>query len=81
MGVEHQILTLDWDEMPRESKVRMHARLKRYGALLEACQERDVGVLMMAHHQDDQLGGWGVKEIVCTSAIVCLCVICVHAHA
>ena len=71
MGVEHQILTLDWDEMPHEKKVQTHARLKRYGALLEACQERDVGVLMMAHHQDDKLGVWGVC-VQCD----CVCDLC-----
>ena len=56
MGVEHQLLTMDWDTKPPEGKVQVQARDKRYGALLEVCQERDIGVLMTGHHQDDQLG-------------------------
>ena len=65
MGVEHQLLTLDWDTRPPAGKVQMWAREKRYGGLLEVCQERNIGVLMTGHHQDDQLG---VCNKLCTRA-------------
>ena len=72
MGVEHQILTLNWDEKPHEGKVQVQARLKRYGALLEACQERDIRVLMTGHHHDDQLGEWCVKLCMCVHTAFCM---------
>ena len=64
LGVEHHILTLDWEEekggggggLPRRGKLQVAAREKRYPALLQFCKKMDVRSLMMAHHMDDQNG-------------------------
>ena len=64
LGLEHYILTLDWEEwkegegggLPSRGKLQLAAREKRYPALLQFCQKMDIRAVMIAHHLDDQNG-------------------------
>ena len=57
LGAEHHILTLDWGEKPPSpGKVQAQARVKRYNALFQFCQQLGINVVMFGHHFDDQLG-------------------------
>lgn len=52
LGVPHAILTLD---APEPGNISAWARKERYAALLAWAQERNIDVLLTAHHADDQL--------------------------
>jgi tRNA(Ile)-lysidine synthase len=53
LGIPHKILTATWDEKP-ETAVQERAREMRYRLLGEWAREQGIGVLMTAHHLDDQ---------------------------
>lgn len=57
LGMEHSVVTLDWEEGWRR-KTEAVARHRRYPALMEQCRKVGAKVLMMAHSQDDQMGEW-----------------------
>src|ERR1700761_8273989 len=57
MGIEHQILNLDWKghgEPSGLSNLESIARRLRYQALGRACRDRGINSLLLAHHRDDQ---------------------------
>ena len=59
LGLEHHILTLNWDGdggPPSGGKIQEAARMKRYPALLGLCERLSIRNLMVAHHMDDQNG-------------------------
>ena len=58
LGVEHRVVTLDWEEGGRKMTEAV-ARHRRYPVLMEQCRKIGARVLMMAHSQDDQIGGSG----------------------
>ena len=65
LGLEHHILTLNWDDEggpPTHGKVQLAARRKRYPALLGLCEKLKIRNLMVAHHMDDQNGEGGEEE-------------------
>jgi tRNA(Ile)-lysidine synthase len=53
LGVPHTILTATWDEKP-ETAIQERARLMRYRLLGDWARERNLAVLLTAHHLDDQ---------------------------
>lgn len=53
LGVPHEILTLTWDEKPKTG-IQARSRAKRYQALGEWAEKRGLGVLVTAHHANDQ---------------------------
>lgn len=53
LGVPHEILTLTWDEKPKTG-IQARSRVKRYQALGEWAEKRGIGVLVTAHHANDQ---------------------------
>ena len=70
LGVEHQILRLEWDEWKGGQRGRRREGGQRRGELppnyvimekvrrsmLSFCQSMDIRTLMTAHHLDDQIG-------------------------
>ena len=52
-GIPHQILT--WKGKKPKTCVEEKAREARYALLLEACRKEKKAVLLLAHHQDDQM--------------------------
>lgn len=53
LGVPHSILTVEWDEKP-ETAIQERARMARYRLLGEWAKDRQIGLLSVAHHVDDQ---------------------------
>lgn len=53
LGVEHSILTVEWEEKP-ETGLQAQARQKRYALLSEWASEGGIKLLATAHHLDDQ---------------------------
>lgn len=61
MGVEHRVLTVDWEGSGRgggavNRRIQELAREKRYSLLFRLCQQLGIEVLMTGHHFNDQLG-------------------------
>ena len=56
IGVEHRVLTVDWEGNIHHYKIQTAAREKRYATMLNYCLTASLGVLMTAHHRDDQIG-------------------------
>ncbi len=52
LGVTHRVLMLD---KPKPGNISAWARRERYAALLNWAEEKNLDVLMTAHHADDQL--------------------------
>ncbi len=52
LGVKHQ--TLCWRGKKPNSNIQAHARAARYTMLVEACHSANAGVLVTAHHLEDQ---------------------------
>jgi tRNA(Ile)-lysidine synthase len=53
MGVNHEILTWEHDEIT--SKLEESARQKRYDLIFDRCKALDINYLATAHHKDDQI--------------------------
>lgn len=53
IGVPHTILTAEWKQKP-ETAIQERARMERYRLLARWLGERDLSVLVTAHHLDDQ---------------------------
>lgn len=50
-------MTLKWPEgLPTHGRIQTACRDKRYQSLLDVCTERNLKVLLVGHHQNDQLG-------------------------
>ena len=50
-------MTLKWPEgLPTHGRIQTACRDKRYQSLLDVCAERNLKVLLVGHHQNDQLG-------------------------
>ncbi|KAM3398953.1 putative protein isoform X1 [Capsicum galapagoense] len=55
MGIECEIACCEWSEgKPKQGHLQEAARQKRYEILQSACIRHQIGVLMTAHHADDQ---------------------------
>ncbi|KAJ1278903.1 hypothetical protein BS78_04G114700 [Paspalum vaginatum] len=55
MGVECDIARCEWpDGCPRQGQVQEAAREVRYQKLLDICIKQQIGILLIAHHSDDQ---------------------------
>ncbi|WVZ77072.1 hypothetical protein U9M48_024974 [Paspalum notatum var. saurae] len=55
MGVECEIARCEWpDGRPRQGQVQEAAREVRYQKLLDICIKQQIGILLIAHHSDDQ---------------------------
>ncbi|KAF8671751.1 hypothetical protein HU200_049872 [Digitaria exilis] len=55
MGVECEIARCDWpDGRPKQGHVQEAAREVRYQKLLDICIKQQIGILLIAHHSDDQ---------------------------
>ncbi|PVH48538.1 hypothetical protein PAHAL_4G352200 [Panicum hallii] len=55
MGVECEIARCEWpDGRPKQGHVQEAAREVRYQKLLDICIKQQIGVLLIAHHSDDQ---------------------------
>lgn len=53
LGVPHEILTVEWKKKPA-SAIQERARVRRYQALSEWAQARNIDVVAAAHHAEDQ---------------------------
>jgi tRNA(Ile)-lysidine synthase len=54
LDVPHEILTVEWDEKP-ETAIQERARAARYRLLGEWARAQGIGVVLTAHHLDDQV--------------------------
>ncbi|CAN4119475.1 unnamed protein product [Withania somnifera] len=55
MGLECEVACCEWSEgKPKQGHLQEAARRKRYEILQSACIRHQIGVLMTAHHADDQ---------------------------
>ncbi|OQU84767.1 hypothetical protein SORBI_3004G119400 [Sorghum bicolor] len=55
MGVECEIAKCEWpDGHPKQGQVQEAAREVRYQKLLDICIKQQIGILLIAHHSDDQ---------------------------
>ncbi|CAO2045371.1 unnamed protein product [Urochloa humidicola] len=55
MGVECEITRCEWpDGRPKQGHVQEAAREVRYQKLLDICIKHQIGILLIAHHSDDQ---------------------------
>ncbi|KAK3152693.1 hypothetical protein QOZ80_2BG0162240 [Eleusine coracana subsp. coracana] len=55
MGVQCEIAKCQWpDGRPQQGHVQEAAREMRYGKLLDICVKQRIGILLIAHHSDDQ---------------------------
>ncbi|XP_027068117.1 uncharacterized protein [Coffea arabica] len=55
MGIRCEIALCEWSEgRPKQGHLQEAAREKRYQILQEVCIRHQIGVLMIAHHADDQ---------------------------
>ncbi|KAK4369494.1 hypothetical protein RND71_013286 [Anisodus tanguticus] len=55
MGIKCEISCCEWSESkPKQGHLQEAARQKRYEILQSACIRHQIGVLMTAHHADDQ---------------------------
>ncbi|CAD6247329.1 unnamed protein product [Miscanthus lutarioriparius] len=55
MGVECEIAKCEWpDGRPKQGQVQEAAREVRYQKLLDICIKEQIGILLIAHHSDDQ---------------------------
>ncbi|TVU33398.1 hypothetical protein EJB05_25213 [Eragrostis curvula] len=55
MGVQCEIAKCEWsDGRPKQGHVQEAAREVRYGKLLDICLKQRIGILLIAHHSDDQ---------------------------
>ncbi|KAH1995723.1 hypothetical protein KXV80_006573 [Aspergillus fumigatus] len=55
MGLQAQILALEWPQGSSVSAFETHARRLRFQALGIACRDRRISALLMGHHQDDNV--------------------------
>ncbi|CAL5022729.1 unnamed protein product [Urochloa decumbens] len=56
MGVECEIARCEWpDGRPKQGHVQEAAREVRYQKLLDICIKQQIGILLIAHHSDDQI--------------------------
>ncbi|EAW17612.1 tRNA lysidine(34) synthetase [Aspergillus fischeri NRRL 181] len=55
MGLQAQILELEWPQGSSVSAFETHARRLRFQALGIACRDRRISALLMGHHQDDNV--------------------------
>ncbi|EAW13054.1 tRNA lysidine(34) synthetase [Aspergillus clavatus NRRL 1] len=55
LGLDAQILELEWPSSANVSAFETHARRLRFQALGRACADRDIPALLMGHHQDDNV--------------------------
>ncbi|KAF7176647.1 hypothetical protein CNMCM7691_003299 [Aspergillus felis] len=55
IGLQAQILELDWPQGTNVSAFETHARRLRFQALGIACRDRRISALLMGHHQDDNV--------------------------
>ncbi|MDR0319729.1 MAG: tRNA lysidine(34) synthetase TilS [Rickettsiales bacterium] len=53
LGIPHHILK--WDGEKPSSGVEEAARAARYGLMLDFCRKNSIGILMTAHHADDNI--------------------------
>ncbi|XP_062218803.1 uncharacterized protein LOC133918768 isoform X2 [Phragmites australis] len=55
MGVQCEIAKCEWpDGRPKQGHVQEAAREVRYRKLLDICIKQQIGILLIAHHSDDQ---------------------------
>ncbi|KAM0933152.1 putative tRNA(Ile)-lysidine synthetase [Dioscorea sansibarensis] len=55
MGIKCEIRSCDWSEgRPKQGHLQEAAREKRYEIFQDICIEHQIGVLLIAHHADDQ---------------------------
>ena len=59
LGVEHQVVCINWEE-DVEKKDSL-ARYRRFPTLVHQCRKLGVGVLMTAHNMDDQIGMYAAR--------------------
>ncbi|KAF7174006.1 hypothetical protein CNMCM6106_008085 [Aspergillus hiratsukae] len=55
IGLQAQILELEWPQGVSVSAFETHARRLRFQALGTACRDRRISALLMGHHQDDNV--------------------------
>ncbi|GIC89290.1 tRNA lysidine(34) synthetase [Aspergillus udagawae] len=55
IGLQAQILELEWPQGTNVSAFETHARRLRFQALGIACRDRRISALLMGHHQDDNV--------------------------
>ncbi|XP_060169761.1 uncharacterized protein LOC132600548 [Lycium barbarum] len=85
MGIKCEIACCDWSEgKPKQGHLQEAARRKRYEILQSACIRHQIGVLMTAHHADDQAellilrlsrnsGVLGLAGMAFVSQLFCTC--------
>ncbi|KAI5197915.1 hypothetical protein E4T39_07031 [Aureobasidium subglaciale] len=57
IGIQHKILTLEWEGIQDPAKLpnlESAARRMRFRALGQACADANINALLLAHHADDQ---------------------------
>lgn len=57
LGIESSVLRINWphQQLPTESRLMMEARERRYRALLNACNDKHISVLLTGHNLEDDL--------------------------
>jgi tRNA(Ile)-lysidine synthase len=56
LGIDSSVLKIEWPvQLPSESRLMMESREKRYRALLDACNEQSISVLLTGHNLEDDL--------------------------
>lgn len=75
-GVPHQVIPLQWVELP-SAGTQKRARRARYQALLHYCVQCGVDTLLLGHHQDDQIGGpASTSPALGQCSVSMVCVVC-----
>lgn len=56
MGIRCEIASCDWlDGKPKQGHLQEAARDMRYQMLQKVCVQHKIGVILVAHHADDQM--------------------------
>ena len=56
LGIASSVLKLEWPvQLPNETRLMIESREKRYRALLDACNEEGISVLLTGHNLEDDL--------------------------
>ncbi|XP_016203705.1 uncharacterized protein LOC107644380 [Arachis ipaensis] len=66
MGIRCEIANCDWSSgKPKQGQLQEAARDMRYQSFQKVCAENQIGILLVAHHADDQ---------------VCLAILCLYLY-
>ncbi|KAL5079708.1 hypothetical protein RYX36_008129 [Vicia faba] len=65
MGIRCEIASCDWPNgKPKQGQLQEAARGMRYQVFHDVCAKHQIGVLLIAHHADDQICQGGTEEWV-----------------